>query len=613
MAIKPSQLKAVRQRNYLGKDFDGLRKNLLDYARLYYPNKISDFSENSLGGLFLELAAYVGDNLSFYLDHQFNELDPETTIETQNLQKHIDTAGVTVSGASPALVNCTFLIEVPSKNVSGKIVPDPDLLPVVKAGTIVSSTEGVSFELIDDLDYSLTKENGDYVASQRNGTVISSQVKSFVMSMVGQCISGKLSTKTYSIGTFVPFRRLTLPNLNVSEIIKVYDSFGNVYYEVGDLTEDVVYHAEKNMGSDNKSVTHNLTLKSAPYRYTKSTSISSRLTTLTFGGGNADSFQDDIIPDPTIFAIPLPNNKTFSRTAINPQKLLSTRTLGIASENTTLNVIYRYGGGLTHNVSENTITKVSNASVFFPKNPMQMYAQQVTNSLEVINLEAAEGGEDPPSIDEIKALIPSFKNSQQRIVTKEDMLSRIYTMPSNFGKVFRAAVGTNYNNPYSTTLYIVSRDNEGNLKQSSDNLKINLSRYLNEYRMISDAVDILDAPIINFYVIFSAIIDSKYNSNLVYDAIKEEIKNFFNVSRMQINKPINVSELYEILFAVDGVISLPENPFKFVNLSGAVDNREYSEFSVNMDSLKPQNNGMYFPPEGGIFELKYPEINIRVR
>ena len=86
MAINiKKKLKKIKNRKYLAKDFGGLRSDLLNYAQTYFPDKIKDFSEASVSGLFLEMAAYVGDVMSFYLDHQFNELDIETAVEDKNV------------------------------------------------------------------------------------------------------------------------------------------------------------------------------------------------------------------------------------------------------------------------------------------------------------------------------------------------------------------------------------------------------------------------------------------------------------------------------------------------------------------------------------------------
>jgi len=95
----------VRNRSYLNRDFDSLRAQLLEYARTYFPDRISDFSEASVGGMLLDFASYVGDNLSFYLDHQFSELDPSTAVEVKNIERMIRSSGIKITGDSPAVVD----------------------------------------------------------------------------------------------------------------------------------------------------------------------------------------------------------------------------------------------------------------------------------------------------------------------------------------------------------------------------------------------------------------------------------------------------------------------------------------------------------------------------
>jgi hypothetical protein len=609
MPKKPDQiLKSVRQRNYLAKDFDGLKSVIVNYAQQYYPNALTDFSENSLGGLLLDMAAYVGDNMSFYLDHQFNELDPTTVIETKNLQRLLISSGVKARGASPAIVDCTFLIEIPT---NGNVPPaiSKNLLPIIRAGSVFSSADGINFNLLEDVDFSKTDPDGNLIANIVNGRVTSNgTVLSFFVSTTGACTSGDERTVNFDIGSFVPFRQIVLNDSNISELIKVVDTDGNVYYEVNDLSENVVY---KNIPQYSADQEQSLQLISAPYRFIKNYNIQDQTTTLTFGGGNASTLQDDAIPDPTEFAISLPNTKTFSRKAINPQNLLNTRTLGVANENVSLSITYRYGGGLTHNVTTNSITLVKNLNIFFPLNPSPTLGQAITNSLEVTNLSPAVGGENPLTSDELKTLTTTIKNSQERIVTKEDLLARVYTMPTNFGRVFRAASRSNPDNPLATRLYITSRDKNGNLAMSSDALKLNLVKYLNQYRMISDAIDIMDSPIVNIKISFSVVINPQYNSSLVIKDIINEMQNFFNYRNLQIDKPINITELINIIFSIDGTISLPsENGLKITNLVGIINNKNYSNYSYDIKNATLKQKGIILPPVGGIFEVKYPNFDI---
>jgi hypothetical protein len=608
MTLQRDDLKAVRQRKYLARDFDGLRANLLEYARAYYPDRLRDFSESSLGGLYLDLAAYVGDNLSFYLDHQYGELNPDTAVEPVNIQRSLRAAGVPIVGASPAIVPLTIYVEVPAVSLNGVIRPNPDGLPVVKSNSSFTSNSGVVFNLLEDIDFTSIRSDGTLQADVKIGSKTSSGIPAtFVLALSGMCISGVEVTENIPIGNnFIPFNKVTLGHSNVSDIITLNDLLGNVYYEVGALTHDVVYQNVLNTASDNDIVPETLKVIPAPYRYVTNTDLTSRKTTLTFGGGNAATLDDDIIPDPSSFAISFPYTKTFSRIPVNPQQLLATTTLGVAAANTTYQVTYRFGGGLNHNVDLNQIQSARNLNLLFPGNPTPQMAGAVRSSLEVNNKVRASGGEDAPGIDDLKSLIPSIKNSQERIVTREDLLARVYTIPANFGRVFRAAIKSNPNNPLSTQLYIVSRDKDKRLITSPDTLKKNLVKYLNPYRMISDAIDVLDARIINVKFSFDVLIDPTLNRAVVIQNILTKLQKYFDVSNFNIDQPIVMSDLSNLIFQVPGIISI--NLIRFDNLSGVVKNQKYS--NVTYDVQANTRLGLIFPPTGGIFEVRYPETDL---
>jgi hypothetical protein len=608
-----NNLKAVRQRNYLARDFDGFRTVLLNYAQQYYPDRIQDFSESSLGGLFLDMAAYIGDNMSFYLDHLYGELNNDTVVETANIERALRNAGVPIVGASTAIATVDFYVEVPVLK-DGTLRPDPSLLPTIKAETTVSAENGIVFTLLEDLQFwSSDPITGTISVDSNvevvNGRRINNEVVSKILKKSGMCSSGNQTSETFSIGEFVQFRRLTLTNSDVTQILSVTDGLGNIYYEVENLTHDVVYKNVLNTiekGSSLSLVKDNLKVIPAPYRFVKETSLSSRKMTLIFGGGTADNLEDDVIPDPSEFSIPLPYSQTFSRVPVNPQKMLQTATLGVAGVNTSLVVTYRYGGGLSHNVAPNTIRNIGNLIVAFPENPDPGLQIQVRNTIEAANPEPASGGEDAPTSEELLALVPSIKNSQDRIVTKEDLLARVYTMPSNFGRVFRASIVKNPNNPLASRLFVISRNPQKQLITCPDSLKINLKRYLNTYRMVSDAIDIMDAGIINLELFFQIVVDPSLNKNLILQNIISDLKQQFDVTRTQIGQPIVISEVVSTIFARQGVISV--DSIRFNNLYGTVKNREYSPISFDVQ-LNTKNQIIY-PPDGAIFEIKFPDENI---
>jgi hypothetical protein len=608
MALKRDDIVPVRQRKYLGKDFDSLRAQLLEYARLYYPDRLRDFSEASLGGLFLDMAAYVGDNMSFYLDHQYSELNPETAVETNNIQRHLRTAGVPITGAAPALVPVTVYIQVPAAAIGNSIGPRPDCIPVMQMNTIFTADNGTEFILLEDIDFGARRADGSLKATVKVGNKSPAGVpRTFIMAQTGLCVSGKVGQDAFPISqAFVPFRQLTLSNANVTDIINVTDTLGNIYYQVSALSHDVVYRNVLNTASDNDIVPESIKVIPAPYRYTSDVDLATRRTVLTFGGGSADSLEDDVIPDPSEFAISFPYSRTFSRISVNPQQLLQTKTLGVAAVNTTVTVDYRYGGGLNHNVSAGSIKTIKIANLFFPGNPPAAIAAQVRNTMECANLIQASGGEDAPSADDLKALIPSVRNSQERIVSREDLVARVYTIPSNFGRVFRASVKSNSNNPLATQLFIVSRSPEQKLITSPDTLKTNLQKYLNPYRMISDAIDILDARIINLTLDFEVVVDPALNKSTVLQNVLTKLQSTFNIKNYHIDQPLIVSDIVNTIFSVSGIVAVDR--VQFNSITGTVNNRTYSNdtFDVASNTVR----GIILPPPGGIFEVRYPEVDI---
>jgi hypothetical protein len=603
------QLKQKRQRSYLNRDFDSLRSSLLDYARTYYPDRIADFSEASVGGLFLDFAAYVGDVMSFYLDHQFSELDINTAVERSNIVRHIRNAGVKIAGASPATVDVDMYVEVQSRTTSTGYAPNFLQLPKILTGTQVISNTGIVFELLEDVDFAEFDSTGDLVAQYKISASDSSGNPSrFLVKRSGTFTSSRTITETVPVpDTFVPFRTVSLSQSDVTETLSVKDSDGNEYYEVDYLVQDVVFRRTNNLSSDSGDVPESIELSPAPYRFTSNTDIDTGVTTLQFGSGNADTLDNDIIPDPSEVSVPLYGpRRTFSRFTLDPGKLLGTKTLGISPRNTSLTVTYRAGGGISHNIDAGTIRSFKNLLTQFSETLTPALTSAIRSTMDLNNPAPASGGESALTIDELKALVPSYRNAQSRIVTKEDLIARVYTMPPNFGRVFRVGLRSNDNNPLASVVSIVSRDSSGLLTQSPDTLKKNLSVYLNQYRLVSDGIDIVDAQIINFYLRFSVAVDITVNKSLVVQDISSRIRDYFSIKNFQIDQPIIVSEVTSLILNSDGVISLAD--LQLFNRTGFVDGRGYS--SVQYDFASNTSKGILFGPPGSIFELRYPASDI---
>jgi len=592
-----------RKRSFLARDFQDFRADLLEHARSHFSDKIQDFSEASMGGLFLDMAAYVGDNMSFYLDHQFRELNPETAVESKNIESMIRNAGLKISGNSPASAMVEIYIEV-EKTVSntGEVIPMHSYLPIIKENSIFKSKSGISFYLSEDIDFSIKDDNGSYDAEVTPILNNSGTIESFVFMKKASCVSGNIATENFDIGNnFVPYRTITLSNSHVSTILSVIDADGNEYFEVESLSQDTVFR--KNQLSNGTS---SIDVVPAPYRFISKVDITTRSTIIQFGSG--DQTDEVNISDPSQMSIPLYGKKSFSSFSLDPNKLLSNKSLGISPTNTTISVVYRYGGGSSHNVPNDTITEVATVDWVFPPNIPYESARSIRNSISVNNPSDASGGAMAPTLFELKNFVTSARTMQNRIVTKEDLLARIYTLPTEFGVVYRANTVPNPDNALSSLLYIVSRDKEGKLTTCSDSLKRNLSTYLNEFRLIGDAMDILDGKIINFQIKLVCKFHPSVNKFELISKIISEVKNLFLQENVNLGKEINATEIIATVANIPGVQSV-EKPI-ISNIIGEHDSFVYSSSRKNMNII--EKNSIYSPEPYEIFELKYPNRDIIV-
>lgn len=609
---KKNTINSIRQaqRSYLNRDFDSFRSTLTQYGKVFFSDKITDFDQTGLAGMLVEMGAYIGDVMSYYIDHQFQELDIAEASEPINIERMIRNSGVKIGGASPSTAVIDFYMEVPSTQSGNDYLPDTSILPIIKEGTVLVSGGGIQFTLVEDLDMGKTYSNGELYASYTVMKSDSSGIPtSFSVKRSALCVSSSTYNEQFTISnTFKSFRTITLSNANVSEIISVVDAEGNEYYEVDALTQDTVFKRVINISGDSELVPENLELIPAPRRFITQTSNITKKTTLRFGGGSAESTDNDLMPDPAELSLPLYGKRTtISNFTIDPNRLLNTTTLGISPQGTTLTVSYRYGGGISHNVSEGSIRNVLSLSTKFPLVATASQISSIRSSLEVNNSNPASGGEAAPSLNELRSIALSYRNSQSRIVTKQDLIARIYLMPNKFGRVFRVGVRANPNNPLSSVLSIISRDQSGKLIVSPDMLKENLRVFLNESRLISDAIDIVDTQVINLGLIYGITVSGNASTDTVIQSVNNSLKDYFQIENFQIEQPVMVSDVVNIILNTPDVVSLVD--LSFDNIFHSTDDLDYSSisFSVNANT----DRGMIMCPEGSIFEIRYPDDDIK--
>ena len=602
------KLKKAANRSFLSKDFEAFRTELIQHARTFYPDKIQDFSESSVGGLLVDMAASVGDNLSFYLDHQFRELDPSTAVEIDNITAHLKNAGVEIYGATPSSVELTYTFDVDAEKTSKGYRPNIKNMPVLLQGNVIESEDGITFTTTSDIDFAEKDGDGNFICSyivkeldaNKNPTY-------FTVSRSVMATSGLQAVESFPIPDIhVPFRTITLANNNVSTIMSVKDSEGDEYFHVTSLSQDTVFSSTKNMQIDSNLVTNNLEIIPAPKRYIKTTDPSTKITTIQFGAGDSETLDDDVLPDPSELSLDLYGKNNFPRFSIDPNSLLKTQTLGMSPRGTSITITYRYGGGLSHNVTSNSINNISSLLMEFRNSINPTGALRVRQTLTVTNKESAVGGSAAPTIEDLRQLIPVARQSQSRVVTREDLLARLYTMPAQFGRVYRASIAPNTINPLSAILYIISLDSSGNMALAPDSLKKNISKYLNEFRLISDALDVLDAQIINYGVKYSVILTQDVNKTQTLQNINNRIADALQNKYFQIDQPLILDDITNIIINSDNVISLVD--LKVYPIVNSIEDRVYS--STSFPFGRSTKNGIIFGPKGSIFELKFPENDI---
>ena len=626
MSVKiKSKLKQGSNRSFLARDFESLRQDLIEQARLFFPDKIKDFSEPSVAGMMVDLAASVGDTMSFYLDHQFQELDPQNAVELDNIVTHLRNAGVPIKGAAAAVVEVIVSAKVPALLDSdiSQYVPDRKALPVILENTVFKSDSGIFFNLTEDVDLAELNPIGELIAddsvSERNDN---NQPTQFLVSRRALAMSGRETVQNFTISdSHVPFREVSLRFPDVSEILSVTDAEGNTYYEVESLSQDTVFVPVDNSSVDDFDIVRKtLEIIPAPRRFVTRTSLIDRKTTIRFGSGDSQVLDDDIIPDPSDLSLDLYGKKSFKRFSIDPNALLQTQTLGLSPRGTTISVTFRHGGGLSHNVDANTLKTIEGLNIEFRNSPSPAAALATRQSIAVSNPESAKGAANAPTIEELRNLIQSARNAQSRTVTRDDLLARIYTLPSNFGRVFRVGLSNNIANPLALAMFIICQNREGKLDIAPDTLKENLSKYLNEFRLISDAIDVLDASVVNFGITYEVYVDKKANKAITLQNINSKIADAYQLKYFQIDQPIIIDDIVNLIINTQSVISLVDlkvypiidnttsqtNPLRF---DASIADRNYSTFSFPFE--ESTKKGILRGPVGSIFELRYPEADIK--
>ena len=596
-----------RNISYLNKTFTDFKANLINYAQTYFPTVYNDFTDSNPGALFIEMASYVGDVMSFYLDTQVQENFLLYAQEQANLFALSYVLGYrpNVSYAASTKVNIYQLM--PSTTVNGVSVPDTSYALLIPANTVVTSNStGTQFLTMEPLDFSdltnatVTYVNNQYFLVQQSVPVMSAQIK----------------TTNISFSSPQKFTTTTINDTNILQILNIFDSQGNQWYEVPYLAQSSVFTQIPNPNYSSDQVPYLLSLQRVPYRFV-SRFLSNNTLQLEFGAGVSNYSDNTILPTPDNVQLGLVPGISTLEQNYNQASIFYTQEYGVAPSNTTLTIQYLVGGGITSNVPSNDLTLISTSGITFKsRSSSDPLFTTILGSLASTNPDKATGGKGGDTIEEIRNNALYAYSSQLRAVTKNDYLIRTLSLPSEYGSIAKAYPtqdfayeGNNPTNPLAISLYILAYNSNKQLTQAATSLKNNLVTYLNEYRMATDAINIKDAYYINIGVNFDITVATGYNNNTVLANCILNLQNYFSIDNWAINQPIPLSDVNSVLLQTKGVQSVVK--LEIVNLQDST-GATYSPYGYDIKGATKKNT-IYPSLDPAVFEVRYPNNDINGR
>ena len=600
----------TREIKYINKNFNDYRNQLIEFAKNYFPDTYNDFSPASPGMMFIEMASYVGDVLSFYQDIQLQETFVQYAKNPENLYSLAYMLGYRPKQTGVAEVELEVSMDLPAINTSGANY-EPNFLyaaTIAENATVKATTQGQPKFLIDkqvDFSYSSSLDPSDItVKSILNGNPSEYTIKKKV-----KAFSAEIKLQEFQITGPEKFRTLTIDDDDIVGVLSIVDSSGHEYYEVPYLGQETIFEEEANTDGDSDKVPNKIILRKVPRRFVSRFNSQGQLV-LQFGAGVSSDDDSTIVPNPKNVGIGNSEGVRRIDHTYDPSNFLFTRTYGLAPSNTTLFVRYLKGGGVKANVPAGTITQQDSVTT------SAVYTQYL-NTVAFTNPTPASGGKDKDSVEEIRQNSLRAYNEQGRAVTVQDYNVRAQSLPSKFGTVAKTFVtqdeatqnetgGLVNSNPFALSLYVLAYDSAGRLVNATTNLKQNLKKYLSEYMMITDVLNIKDAFVVNIGINYEILALPNYSGRQVLLDCSNKLKEYFDTSNRQINQPINLATINTLLDQVTGVQTVQK--VEIVNKVGGL----YSAFSYDVKGAT-RNNVVYPSYDPCIFEVKYPDADIKGR
>lgn len=600
---------AERKISYTTRDYQGIRTELLNYVRTYYPELIQDFNDASVFSVFLDLNAAVADNLHYHIDRSIQETVLQYAQQRSSIYNIARTYGLKIPGQRPSVSLVDFSITVP---VLGDKEDERYLGTLTRGSQVVGA--GLVFENIYDIDFASPYNAQGFPNRLKIPNFNANNVLlNYTITKRELVVNGvtKVFKRVVNPSDVRPFFELFLPEKNVLGITSVLLKSGtnytnipsvaeflspdNKWYEVDSLAEDRIFIQDPTKVSDQPGI------KVGRYIQTQNRFMSEftpeGFKKLTFGGGT-NTAQDAL------------NQFTTLGATLDLQRYTNNFSLGSALiPNSTLFIQYRVGGGLSTNLGTNVINSIGTVS-FFVNGPSELTNSAVVNSLRCNNVTAAIGGSNAPNLEEVRNYVSFNFSAQKRAVTVQDYQALIRNMPSEFGAPAKVAITENNN---KIVVQLLSYDTSGKLTSIvSNTLKQNVANYLSNYRMINDYISVVTAEVIDLGVDISIVLDAAQNSGQVITDVINRISEYFNPQFRELGQNVYISELNRIVQSQNGVLTVSE--IKIFNKVGG----QYSSAETSMEYADPETKEIepvydtIFAQPSQVYQVRYPNKDIRV-
>lgn len=597
---------------YQSRNFADYRTDLVNFVKQYYPDILQDFNDSSIGALFLDLNAAIGDNLSYHTDRMFNEVFIDYAKERKSILAMARTMGLNIPGKRPSICVVDFSATLP---VAGDTF-DIEYAPIIRKGSQVQGA-GKVFETTDDIDFSSPFAAGGVP----NRTVVpnfdgNSNIVSYTVTKREIVLNGitKIFKRTVTASDVRPFFEVILPDTDVLEVTSVITLDGtsfsttpnasqflnpnNRWYEVEALAQGEIFIEDKNRISDNGSILPGKFVPIDRKFITEYTDLGFKK--VIFGGGSED------VSSITDFNLQDGFTKRIGD-FINNLSLGST-----LPANNTLFIQYRVGGGSTSNIGSNVLTSLGVADIFV-NGSNSTTNQSVRNSITVNNPFPALGGRDEPSVEEIKYLTKYNNSAQNRAVTLKDYQVMISKMPPQFGVPFRTGVVEEQN---KVKVYTLGLDDSGKLTNTStQTLKENIAEYLADFRMLNDYVEVTDGRIINLGFEADLYIDKQFPKSQIISEVIGVISDYMDINKWDMGENVYLAQMIEQINNVGGVLNVTD--LRVFNKVGG------GKYSINeiaqpyVDDATRQvdllGENIIFGEPNSLYEIKYPTSDIAIR